>query len=266
MVQKYIKRSLEPVLKKAAAEFPAVILTGPRQAGKTTLLQQHFGKRFRYASLEPPDIRALANEDPRSFLKANPPPVIFDEIQYAPDLLPYIKETIDLNRHKNGQFLLTGSQNILLMEQATESLAGRAAILRLLPLSHREASGQPGAPLPWESEQTLSRASNLSYHELWNEFLRGSYPELTASPERDINLYLRKKAENTNTGITDKQEGAAFSLHDVERSMIFETLKKNDWNRSLTAAQMGIHPSTLWRKIKRLNINIPRRNGRTKNH
>jgi predicted AAA+ superfamily ATPase len=189
MVQKYIKRSLEPVLKKAVTEFPAITLTGPRQAGKTTLLQRHFGKNFRYVSLEPPDIRASANEDPRSFLKTNPPPVIFDEVQYAPDLLPYIKENIDANRNKNGQYLLTGSQNLLLMERATESLAGRTAILRLLPLSQREAEGQPLAPLPWESEQLSSRASTLSYRELWKQFLKGGYPELTANPKRDINLW-----------------------------------------------------------------------------
>lgn len=189
MVQNYIKRSLEPVLKKAVTEFPAVILTGPRQAGKTTLLKQHFGENFRYVSLEPPDVRASANEDPRSFLEINPPPVIFDEIQYAPGLLPYIKEKIDADRSKNGRYLLTGSQNLLLMEQATESLAGRTAILRLLPLSKREAGGQPEAPLPWISEQPPSRACKLSYHELWKEFLGGGYPELTANPRRDINMW-----------------------------------------------------------------------------
>jgi predicted AAA+ superfamily ATPase len=115
MSQTYIERSLEPVLKKAAAEFPAVVLTGPRQSGKTTLFQHIFGKSYQYVSLEPPDVRASAIEDPRSFLKLYPSPVIFDEVQYAPDLLPYIKEKIDAKRDKSGQYLLTGSQNLLLM-------------------------------------------------------------------------------------------------------------------------------------------------------
>ncbi|MDE0055239.1 MAG: AAA family ATPase, partial [Gammaproteobacteria bacterium] len=137
MSSPYIKRSLEPILKKAASEFPAVVLTGPRQSGKTTLLQHLFGKRCQYVSLEPPDIRAAAAEDPRGFLELYPPPTIFDEVQYAPDLLPYIKEKIDANRARKGQYLLTGSQNLLLAESVTESLAGRAAMLRLLPLSRR---------------------------------------------------------------------------------------------------------------------------------
>ena len=185
----YISRSLEPVLKKAASEFPAVVLTGPRQSGKTTLLQHLFGSRYRYVSLEPPDVRAAATEDPRGFLELYPSPVIFDEVQYAPDLFPYIKEKIDADRAKNGQYLLTGSQHLLLTEKVTESLAGRAAMLRLFPLSRREAEGQPRLAFVWERKLSSSSRSSHAFGELWRGFLRGGYPELAAQPNRDVSLW-----------------------------------------------------------------------------
>lgn len=185
----YIKRSLEPVLRKAAREFPAVVLTGPRQSGKTTLLKHIFGKRYRYVSLEPPDIRTAATEDPRGFLAMYRPPVIVDEVQYAPDLLSYIKERIDAARGTSGQYLITGSQNLALNERVTESLAGRAAVLRLLPMSHREIRGQPARKLVWETSRRSPDTGDSAYRKLWNGFLRGGYPELVAHPRRDIGLW-----------------------------------------------------------------------------
>ncbi|MBU2603926.1 MAG: ATP-binding protein [Actinobacteria bacterium] len=183
----YIVRSLEPVLLRAAAEFPAVVLTGPRQSGKTTLLMHCFGQTHGYVSLEPPDVRSAAAADPRGFLDLHPAPVILDEVQYAPDLLPYIKERIDQRRMDRGRFVLTGSQNLLVAERVTESLAGRAAVLRLLPLSNREAERRPDASLPWEaSSRTTSPARRGG---LWLDILRGGYPELVTEPQRDLNLW-----------------------------------------------------------------------------
>ena len=189
MTEKYIQRSLEPVLKRSVREFPVVIVTGPRQSGKTTLLKHLFSKDFVYVSLEPPDIRAAAVEDPRGFLAMYPSPCIMDEIQYAPDLLPYIKEKVDADRSQSGQYLLTGSQNLLLMEQVTESLAGRTAVLRLLPLSGREILGTPQAPFPWESEEKRPVRVELAYDKLWETFLRGSYPELIANSGKNAGLW-----------------------------------------------------------------------------
>jgi predicted AAA+ superfamily ATPase len=118
-----------------------------------------------------------------------PPPVIFDEVQYVPDLLPYIKERIDARRSRKGQYLLSGSQNILLMEKITESLAGRAAILRLLPLSRRETEGRSQISLPWESRDRTKGKKEYAYGKLWKALLRGGYPELAADPARDVNLW-----------------------------------------------------------------------------
>ena len=191
MAWHYIKRSLETVLQRAVGDFPAVVLTGPRQSGKTTLLKHLFATTHAYVSLELPDINLAAAADPRAFLEMHPSPVIFDEVQYAPGLLPYIKERIDDRRRERGQYLLTGSQNLLVMERVTESLAGRTAMLRLLPLSQREALGCPEAPLPWEEGSASPRGcqKSLAYRDLWQSFLRGSYPELVAEPIRDITLW-----------------------------------------------------------------------------
>jgi len=130
-------RILGQVILKALTTFPAVVVTGPRQSGKTTLFKMLFPSTYAFVSLENPDVRLRAREDPNGFLNQYKLPLIIDEIQYVPELLSYIKTRIDENR-RPGQWLLTGSQNFTLMHNVTQSLAGRAAILFLLPFSLSE--------------------------------------------------------------------------------------------------------------------------------
>lgn len=133
-----VARALTYSIERAAREFPALVVTGPRRAGKTTLLRTSFPKAT-YVLLEDPDIIERVRADPRLFIDELPTPAILDEIQNAPELLAWIRTRIDAAPRKSGQWLLTGSQEAPLMHGVTESLAGRAAIFQLMPLSISES-------------------------------------------------------------------------------------------------------------------------------
>ena len=135
-----IERILTPKILALAKKFQVITLTGPRQSGKTTLVKAAFPS-LPYVSLEEPDIRQIALTDPRGFLSNYPAGAILDEVQNTPDLFSYIQKIVDENRQV--QFILTGSSNFLLMEKISQTLAGRTAILHLLPFSFEEL--EPGA-------------------------------------------------------------------------------------------------------------------------
>ena len=166
-----IPRHLAATLIRAIAQYPVVTLTGPRQSGKTTLLRGTFPRR-RYVSLEAPDNRHFAGEDPRGFLAQFAGPVILDEAQQVPELFSYIQVLAD-ERGTAGQFILSGSHNFLLMRQITQSLAGRAHIAHLLPFSIAELRGLP----PRDPEQLPPLATEPPLAGEWPSLAaRGFYP------------------------------------------------------------------------------------------
>jgi len=179
MKAKLKARALEKTILKAIKTFPALVVTGPRQSGKTTLFKMLFSKTHTFVSLEDPDVRIRAKGDPIGFLNQYQPPLIIDEIQYVPELLSYIKTKIDENR-KPGQWLFTGSQNFILMHNITQSLAGRAAILFLLPfsLSERVDNARKAQDIStWIKKINLNNKfdKRISLNEV---LMRGFFPEI----------------------------------------------------------------------------------------
>ena len=132
----FIHRQISEQVKRAAEQLPVLFLTGPRQSGKTTLLR-HLFPDYNFVNFEEPDIRHWAIEQPREFLENNPRPIIIDEAQYVPDIFSYIQSIVDTYQEP-GMYILSGSQNFLMMEKITQSLAGRTAVLSLFPFSYRE--------------------------------------------------------------------------------------------------------------------------------
>jgi uncharacterized protein len=167
-------RHMEKTLKKSAAAYPVVTVTGPRQSGKTTLVRNLF-EDSRYVSLESPDDRDFALEDPRGFLNQFDGRVILDEVQRVPGLLSYIQGIVD-ERDKAGQFVLTGSQNFLILEQVTQSLAGRTALFHLLPFSRAELEKRKSMPADDIGHELPKRQSCTD--NLFDMLFTGSYPRI----------------------------------------------------------------------------------------
>ena len=184
----YIKRAIEDTVLQVSKTFRVLLLTGPRQVGKTTLRKRLGGKERSYVTLDDPDARFLAKTDPALFLQRYTPPVTIDEIQYAPELLPYIKMHVDRS-NQNGDFWLTGSQMFHTMRNVSESLAGRVGIMYLLWLSNSEINGVSSEPFTTASDRLIARIKAvppMELQEIYGRIFRGSMPALFADP--GINL------------------------------------------------------------------------------
>lgn len=214
---RYVSRELERQVLRAIKGFPAIVLTGPRRAGKTSLLRRLFPKAS-YFLLEDPDIVARLRTDPQGFLDAVKTPVILDEVQNVPEVFAFVRTRIDREPRRVGQWLLTGSQEAPLMQGVSESMAGRAAVFQLLPLSTRET---PRVTL-----------------------LHGGYPEPVARPS-DARLwfssYLQTYLERDVRAVTAVKDLATF-----RRFLAFLGSRHGQvLNKSDLAAAIGVSVPTI---------------------
>lgn len=221
----WIPRTVESRLQRSAKTRPVVVLTGARQTGKTSTCLRLFPKHT-FVSLDLPNEAEQAEKEPGTFLQRHPPPVLIDEVQYAPGLFRHLKVAVDAHRTRNGQFLLTGSQKFALMKNVSESLAGRADIVELESLSFAEIQ----AALPQTGIETA--------------IVRGGFPELYANPDIDsaafYNSYLATYLERDVRSL--KNVG---SLRDFERFLRACALRSaNLLNKADLARDVGIAPST----------------------
>jgi predicted AAA+ superfamily ATPase len=185
----YIARAIEPIFIKLQTEYPVVLITGSRQVGKTTMLKRLMeGTKRNYVTLDDFNARALA-ADPEAFFQVYKPPVLIDEVQYAPQLFSYIKIIAD-NKQTPGDFWLTGSQAYRRMQGVTESLAGRIAILQMHALSQSEMNGLPNEPFDLALDRLQARKSNgLDIPAVFKAIFTGGMPDVINGKRSDISIF-----------------------------------------------------------------------------
>lgn len=203
------QRTLTKSIKEISKSFPVLLLTGPRQVGKTTLLEICATEKRRYVTLDDLDVRQMAQNDPGLFIQTYKPPLTIDEVQYAPQLFSYIKIVVDREK-KNGMFWLTGSQKFHLMKEVTESLAGRVAIVDLLGFSQAEIEGREKnkpfiSDLKWIASARKKIKKPKKLHEIYQQIWRGSFPKINVDKKEStrqrfyssyIQTYLRRDVKD----------------------------------------------------------------------
>lgn len=213
----YIRRSLEKIVLQVTKEYPVVLLSGPRQVGKTTMLKKLMeGTERSYVSLDDLQERELARTDPELFLQLHKPPILIDEVQYAPELFPYIKLIVDKEQTK-GDFWLTGSEVFSLMRGVQESLAGRVALLSLSSLSQTEVYGGQEQTFTLTPESLLSRKKGrkpVDASEVFQRIFKGSMPAIVSggisSPGIFYSSYLSTYIERDVKSLSDTIDSLKF--------------------------------------------------------
>ena len=213
----YIKRSLEKVVLQVSKEYPVVLISGPRQVGKTTMLKKLMeGTDRNYVTLDDLQERALAKNDPEMFLQLHKPPILIDEVQYAPELFSMIKLIVD-KEHRKGDFWLTGSQIFDLMKGVQESLAGRVAVLSLSSLSQTEIYGGEDRPFQIEIEHLMKRKegrTSADLQEIFRRIFQGSMPAIVSKEISNNSIfygsYLSTYIERDVRNLSDSIDSIKF--------------------------------------------------------
>ena len=213
----YIKRSLEKVVLQATKEYPVVLVSGSKQVGKTTMLKKLMeGTNRNYVSLDDLQERALAKNDPEMFLQLHKPPILIDEVQYAPELFSMIKLIVD-KEHRKGDFWLTGSQIFDLMKGVQESLAGRVAVLSLSSLSQTEIYGGEDRPFQIEIEHLMKRKegrTSADLQEIFRRIFQGSMPAIVSNEVSNNSIfygsYLSTYIERDVRNLSDSIDSLKF--------------------------------------------------------
>lgn len=213
----YITRSLEKVVLQATKEYPVVLVSGSKQVGKTTMLKKLMeGTNRNYVSLDDLQERALAKNDPEMFLQLHKPPILIDEVQYAPELFSMIKLIVD-KEHRKGDFWLTGSQIFDLMKGVQESLAGRVAVLSLSSLSQTEIYGGEDRPFQIEIEHLMKRKegrTSADLQEIFRRIFQGSMPAIVSNEVSNNSIfygsYLSTYIERDVRNLSDSIDSLKF--------------------------------------------------------
>lgn len=276
------QRTLTKSIKEISNSFPVLLLTGPRQVGKTTLLEICAAEKRRYVTLDDLDARRMAQNDPGLFIQTHKPPLIIDEVQYAPQLFSYIKIAVDREK-KNGMFWLTGSQKFHLMKGVTESLAGRVAIVDLLGFSQAEIEGReknkPFTSNPkWiaAARKKIKKPKNLQqiYQQIW----QGSFPKINVDKKEStrqkfyssyIQTYLQRDVKDIlkisdNTAFYNfltavaARTGQLLNYNDLARDVGIDNKTAKSWLSVLETSGLVYVLNSYHRNITKRLIKTPK--------